>query len=151
MSNKINIHATGLLYQGSGILIRGPSGAGKSLLALSLLEYATNTQQSAILVGDDRLEIQTGHKTLQMRAPLELQGKIELWGHGIMEVNFTPCSEVNLILDIVDQGVRMPEDGAFIEQFHGVALPHCPIPSVQKIGFTHQRLLLHAMLMALNK
>ena len=33
-----NIHATGLVLGGHGLILRGPSGAGKSLLALELLD-----------------------------------------------------------------------------------------------------------------
>ncbi len=151
MSDQINIHATGLLYGGFGLLIRGPSGAGKSLLALSLLEYGSRTQQGGILVGDDRLEIKIHSEKIQMRAPVALQGKIELWGRGILEVEFIPFANIDLIVDIVDQGVRMPENAAFVELFHGLELPRCPLPSVQSIGFEHQRLLLHAALETLTE
>lgn len=151
MSDQINIHATGLLYRGFGLLIRGSSGAGKSLLALSLLEYASRTQQDAMLVGDDRLEILMDSGKIQMRAPMALQGKIELWGRGILDVEFTPFAKVDLIVDIIDHGERMPEDAAFVEQFHGLELPRCPIPSVPKIGFEHQHLLLLVALEAIKK
>lgn len=40
MSDNDNIHSTGLVLDGKGVLLRGISGAGKSLLALELINNA---------------------------------------------------------------------------------------------------------------
>lgn len=49
------IHATALVVNEAGLLIRGPSGVGKSRLALLLLEDAGRRGAFARLVGDDRV------------------------------------------------------------------------------------------------
>lgn len=124
---------------------------GKSLLALSLLEYADATSQKAILVSDDRVDIGAENGDLHMYAPAELQGKIELWGHGILDVDFVPSAKIELIVDIVKLGERMPESSDFFEELLTRILPRCPIPSTMHAGFEHQRLLLHAAIKTLGK
>ncbi len=52
------IHATGLVLGMSGVMLRGPSGAGKSLLALELMDIWEGRDLPAMLISDDRIEIE---------------------------------------------------------------------------------------------
>jgi len=55
-SPRLNVHATGLLLDGRGVLLRGPSGAGKSLLALELLDRQALFGRPGLLLADDRVD-----------------------------------------------------------------------------------------------
>ena len=146
-----NIHATGLVYRGFGLLIRGKSGLGKSLLALYLLDFAGLHGLSAQLVGDDRLDIQKNEKALYMSPPESLAGKIELWGRGIIEMDHLASAPVDLVVDLLEQGERMPATDQFSTSLSGIKLARCPLPSGTRTGPEHQRLLLEAALKSLGK
>ncbi len=110
MKSELNIHATGLFFEGCGVLIRAESGAGKSILALELLEFAKTSSLEGRLVGDDRLNLFCRANRLYMAGPKNLQGKIELCGYGIVERPFVQDAAVNLVVDIVSDFLRMPEE-----------------------------------------
>ena len=57
MNERQNIHATGLVLDGVGLILRGPSGSGKSILALTLLDAWETRGLTARLVSDDRIDI----------------------------------------------------------------------------------------------
>ncbi len=82
---RLNVHATGLALDGLGIILRGPSGAGKSLLALELLDRWEHRGWNALLVADDRLDLEAGPGGLTMHAPPAIAGLIELRGRGIVK------------------------------------------------------------------
>ena len=63
----LNIHASGLVLDGRGILLRGASGAGKSLLALELLDRAALQGTEGMLVADDRVDLERHGDILIMR------------------------------------------------------------------------------------
>ena len=111
MCAKINIHATGIQIGGIGVLVRGPTGAGKSLLALELLREAEQRGKAGLLVGDDRLDIIAGADHIEMCAPPEIAGKIELRGRGIVTRPFVARSRVDLVVDLVagDAVERLPQ------------------------------------------
>ena len=50
-TNIEQIHATAVLLDGKGVVLRGPSGSGKSDLALRLID------EGAILIADDRVDV----------------------------------------------------------------------------------------------
>ena len=139
-----NIHGTGIVIDGRGVLIRGPSGAGKSLLALWLIDH-----EGALLVGDDRLEIADGPHGLTMQAPARLAGHVEMFGRGIVARPHVANARVELIVDLVDQVERMPEDGAFTCQFFGRDMARAPVPRRGLSDGVHQVLLVKAAVAAL--
>ena len=139
--NIQNIHGTGLIFNGYGVLIRGDSGAGKSLLALALLETAHNLNIGAFLIGDDRLNIFNEAGELIMSGPETLRGKIELSGYGIIDRAFVESAPINLVVDIVSELVRMPEERAMTTSILGINLPRCPVAKNRDIGLTHQRMI----------
>jgi serine kinase of HPr protein (carbohydrate metabolism regulator) len=145
-----NIHATGLVLDGVGVLIRGPSGAGKSLLALELLDRAGLRGGEGRLVADDRLNLEVRDGALVMRAPPALAGKIELRGRGIVSRSFLPVAPVHLVVDLVDELARMLEEDALTTDLLEVTLPRCPVPRRGVIDPAHQMLLVGEALAALD-
>jgi serine kinase of HPr protein (carbohydrate metabolism regulator) len=144
-----NIHATGLCLDGAGIIIRGPSGVGKSLLALELIDRAAARGRSAILVGDDRLDLTAAGDRLLMRAPPRLAGLIELRGRGIVERPFRAEAEVHLVVDLVDELVRMLAADDLRTDLLGIGLARCPVPRRGIVDSAHQCLLIGEAVSAL--
>ena len=142
----VNIHATGVLVDGHGVLIRGPSGAGKSLLALELLAR----HGEARLVADDRVDLEPRGGNLLMHAPPALAGRIELRGRGIVRRSFVSPAPVHLVVDLVDDLVRLLEADEFTTDLSGVTLSRCPVPRRGVIDPAHQLLLVGEALAALD-
>lgn len=132
-----NVHATGLVLGGRGVLLRGPSGSGKSLLALDLIEA-----RQAVLVGDDRLDLTIADGALHMAVPEPLAGLIELRGRGIVGRPYRPVARVDLVIDLVDALTRMPEAAEFSCTLLGLSLPRCPVPRRGIVDPAHQMLLI---------
>lgn len=141
MSIQNNIHGTGIVIDGCGVLIRGRSGAGKSLLALDLLEAVSLHGKSAFLVADDQLFIGRIKNELEMCAPPSTAGKIELRGRGIVSRAYVKTSPVHLVVDLVDQLERLVQGRHFVADIQGVTLARCPVPERGKADPVHQRLL----------
>jgi serine kinase of HPr protein (carbohydrate metabolism regulator) len=146
----INIHATGIVLAGRGVVLRGPPGAGKSLLALELLERAALKGESGLLVADDRLDLTRSGGRILMHTPQNIAGRIELRGRGI--VNRPHCAEaqVDLVIDLVDDLVRMLEEEALTTDLLGAPLPRCPVPRRGVVDAAHQLLLVGEALAALG-
>lgn len=141
-SPRLNIHATGIVLSGHGVVLRGPSGSGKSLLALDLLDHWALRSETAWLVADDRLDIESSAEGLVMHAPPAIAGLIELRGRGIIARPFKAFAPIHLIVDLVDGLERMPEASEFSTDLIGVALPRCPVPRRGLADSTYQRLLI---------
>ena len=139
---RVNIHGTGLVLGGYGLILRGPSGSGKSLLALELLEHWALREEAAQLVADDRLDIEGGPDGLVMHAPSTIAGLIELRGRGIVTRPFVAAAAIHLVVDLVEDLERMPEPAQFRTELMGVVLPRCPVPRRGMADSTHQRLLI---------
>jgi HPr kinase/phosphorylase len=141
-----NIHATGLVLGQVGLIIRGPSGSGKSILALDLLEH----HQAGLLVSDDRLDLTIEDTGLVMYTAPNLGGLIELRGRGIIGRPHVERAPLHLVIDLVDDLVRMPEPDAFVTELFGVTLPRAPIPRSGVVDARHQRLLVIEAVRGLN-
>jgi serine kinase of HPr protein (carbohydrate metabolism regulator) len=146
----LNIHATGLVLDGVGLLIRGPSGAGKSLLALELLDRTAARNGDGRLVADDRLDLHRRDGLLFMGAPTAIAGRIELRGRGIVCRPYIASGRVDLIVDLVEELVRMLEEAALTTDLLGVTLPRCPVPRRGVIDSAHQLLLIREALASLD-
>lgn len=98
-------HATCVAIDGIGILIRGPSGSGKSDLALRLIDGG------AVLVADDYCNLIAEEHGLEVRTPDTIAGKIEMRGHGIIDVEYSSSARVGLVVDLAhkDSITRLPE------------------------------------------
>jgi serine kinase of HPr protein (carbohydrate metabolism regulator) len=150
VSDTLNIHATGLVLGGTGLILRGPSGAGKSLLALDLLEQWETRGLPALLVSDDRVEIVADHGELRMRPAPNIEGLIELRGRGIVRRPFATEAKLHLVIDLVETLERMLEEDVLVTELGGVTLPRAPVPRAGVVDARHQLLLIREAIAAVN-
>lgn len=110
-------HATTVLVDGVGVLIRGPSGSGKSDLALRLVD------RGAQLVADDQTVLAVENGLLMAYPPRSIAGRLEVRGLGIVTVPWAPSAPVGLAVDLVPPGAveRLPEPAT--ADIYGVSLP----------------------------
>lgn len=141
-----NVHGSGVVADGTGILLRGPSGSGKSILTLLLIEEMEGT-----LVADDRLDLVREGDEVMMSAPEAIAGMIELRGRGIIRLPHAQRAAVHLVVDLVPELIRLPEESSFVTDLMGVTLPRCPVPQAGVVPPTHQLLLIREGLRLLNK
>jgi HPr kinase/phosphorylase len=124
----ISIHASAVAVGESGIIIRGASGAGKSSLALGLIAAAERAGRFARLVGDDRIELRRrGGRLIAHGHPL-VRGKVERRGQGILDVPYEPAVVARLVIDIVAETARYPEEENGSVTLCGVGLPALSLP-----------------------
>ncbi|MEQ8322835.1 MAG: HPr kinase/phosphatase C-terminal domain-containing protein [Rhodospirillales bacterium] len=93
------LHASAVAIDGKGVLLLGASGAGKSDLALRLIDAG------AVLVADDRVDLEPAGGALLLSAPEKLAGMIEVRGLGIVRLAHETKVSLSLIVDLVK-----PED-----------------------------------------
>ena len=145
-----NIHATGLVLDGLGLILRGPSGAGKSMLALELIDEWEARGKPALLVADDRVDIVEAAAGLVMRPPRSIEGLAELRGRGIVQRPFATEAPLHLVIDLVDTLERVPAETEFSAELFGVTLPRAPVPQAGVVDARHQLLLIREALRALG-
>lgn len=146
-----NIFATGIVYDGIGILIRGESGAGKSLLSFDLMDRAESRGKESGLISDDRILVEAIDGELIATAPEQIKGQIELRGFGIVDRPVIERHAIQLIVDISAEMDRMPENEEFETELLGVKLHRVPVPSRSLIDSVHQRLLVLEALRKIKK
>jgi HPr kinase/phosphorylase len=146
VSERLQVYGTGLTLGPAGVLIRGPSGSGKSLLALALLDHWELRGLEARLVADDQVFIEPAERGLAMHAPPTIAGLIELRGRGIVRRPFVTGRTLNLVVDLVGELVRMPEDAEFRTELAGMSISRCPVPRAGVAGVAHQILLVREAL-----
>ena len=148
-ADHLNVHATGLVIGDFGLLLRGPSGAGKSLLALELLDRHATLGETGFLVSDDRIDLALEGRGITMHAPSAIAGLIELRGRGIVSRPFREKAPLHLVIDLVDDLVRMVEEDALETDLLGVTVPRCPVPRRGVVDSAHQLLLVGEALRSL--
>jgi HPr kinase/phosphorylase len=133
MTGEVSVHASAVLVGERAVLIRGPSGAGKSRLAFDLILAGRAGQlPPAVLVGDDRVHLDTVAGQLWVRPARELAGLIEVRGLGIRRCDFVNEAVVGLVVDLAaSDAERLPPPEALNIRLNGVALPRIPVP----VGF----------------
>src|ERR1700749_110609 len=100
-AEQTSVHATAVQVGDRAVLIRGPSGAGKSRLAFDLIQAGRSGQiPPAVLVGDDRVYLQTIAGRLVARPARELAGLIEIRGLGMRRCDFAEEAIVGLVVDL---------------------------------------------------
>ena len=111
------------------MLIRGPSGSGKSHLAFDLIRSGRCGQIApAILVGDDRVHLDTDAEQLRVRPARELAGLIEIRGLGIRRCDFVEEAIVGLVVDLAaDDSERLPPPELLMTRIFGVLIPRIPV------------------------
>jgi len=136
-----NTFGTGITFDGYGILLRGQSGAGKSLLALDLMDRADTMGLESFLISDDRVLLHVEDDAVICTSPPQIAGQIELRGCGVIERPTVDETKVHLVIDLVGELDRMPENEEFETEIMGVKVPRCPVPIRSLIDSVHQRLL----------
>ncbi|MEO0618057.1 MAG: hypothetical protein AAFZ01_02125 [Pseudomonadota bacterium] len=117
------VHATCVVIDGAGVLIRGPSGAGKSDLALRALDACA----SAALVADDLVLLSRSDDTVRACAPEAIFGRMEVRGLGIVtlpEAQLVASSRIALIVDACrpDKMTRLPTSAALRADLLGCSI-----------------------------
>lgn len=97
------IHASCVSLGGRAVLICGPSGSGKSDLALRLID------RGAILVSDDYTIVQRRDGRLYAAPPPSIEGRMEIRGIGIVEMEHSRNVPICLAIDLARTPQRMPE------------------------------------------
>jgi HPr kinase/phosphorylase len=130
-SGRASVHASAVKVGDRAVLIRGPSGAGKSRLAFDLIMAGRTGQlPQGILVGDDRVRLDTGTEQLWVRPVEELAGLIEIRGLGIRRCGFAAEAIVGLVVDLAAaDAARLPAPEAVFAVIFGVKIPRIPIPA----------------------
>lgn len=144
-----NIHGTGLVLDGKGVLLRGPSGAGKSLIALELLNRFAQRRLPASLIADDRIDLETTTRALVMHAPPNIAGLIELRGRGIVTRPSRDKATLHLVVDLVPELTRFLEEEELTTELNGKRVARCPVPQRGTVDSAHQMLLIVEALAAL--
>jgi serine kinase of HPr protein (carbohydrate metabolism regulator) len=93
--------ATGAGRARRGVLLTGPSGAGKSALALALIGRAFR------LVADDRVVIWRSEGQLFGRAPLVLEGLLEIRGVGVVCMPHLAFARIDLMIEAAVPGENL--------------------------------------------
>lgn len=88
------VHATTVAIDGRGVMLTGQAGSGKSSLALQLMAYG------AVLVADDRTQLQIDGTALVASCPSNLHGLIEARGLGILRAPVPMPAPVVLVVDM---------------------------------------------------
>ena len=124
-----SVHASAVRVGNRGVLIRGPSGSGKSRLAFDLITSGRSGQIApAILVGDDRVHLDTDAGQLRVRPAAELAGLIEIRGLGIRRCAFAEEAIVGLLVDLAAADCeRLPPPEALMTRIFGVLIPRVPV------------------------
>jgi serine kinase of HPr protein (carbohydrate metabolism regulator) len=125
------VHATCILIDDDGVLLRGPSGAGKSSLARALVAAATSAGRFAAFVADDRVILEAAGGRIVARAPAALAGLAEHHGIGIVGVDHEAAAVVRLVVDLVPAETmqRMPEPAGTRVELAGVAVARIAVPA----------------------
>ncbi|WP_259781699.1 HPr kinase/phosphorylase [Aestuariispira ectoiniformans] len=99
------MHATTVAIDGRGILLLGPSGSGKSDLALRLID------DGARLVADDRTVLVAEDGEVIASPPVNIAGKMELRGFGVVPMPFEKSAPVVLVVKLAprEEIPRLPD------------------------------------------
>ena len=129
MNDNPSVHASAVKVGERAVLIRGPSGSGKSRLAFDLILSGRAGQlPPAVLVGDDRVRLDTAGGELLVSAVKELVGLIEIRGLGIRRCDFVTEAVVGLVVDLAaPDAERLPSPQALQISISGVEIPRIPV------------------------
>ena len=107
-----------------------------------MMTQSASVHASAVLVGDDRVHLDTVAGQLWVRPARELAGLIEVRGLGIRHCDFAGEAVVGLIVDLAaSDAERLPPPEALSIQLNGVLLPRIPVG----IGFDPLPLIVAAL------
>ncbi len=113
----MNIHATCVSFSGKGVLLLGDSGSGKSDLALRLI-----TSFGAVLVADDRVDINITNGRAIASAPENIKGLLEVRNIGIVKYPTVEDTEIKLAVKLsLAPQERLPEKSFY--DIGGIKVP----------------------------
>ncbi len=120
-----DVTGTAIAIDGRAVLLRGPSGSGKSDLA-----FRSVTQEGALLVGDDHVDLDVQAGQLIVSPKPGWAGKLELRGLGIVLLPALEQAPLCLVVNLIarEKVPRLPEPA--FDLFEG-----CRIPRLQLHAF----------------
>ena len=118
------LHASCVAIDGRAVLIAGRSGSGKSDLALRLID------RGAVLVSDDYTIVRRVSGRLLARAPVNLEGRFEVRGLGILPFPHQSDLPVCLLVDLNLDVVRLPDQREPV-MFAGVQVPVAAVNALE--------------------
>ncbi len=113
-----NIHASCVVFKGKGVMFVGPSGSGKSSSCLRLI-----TDENAILVADDRLDLRIENGELIGSCPKQIEGLLEIFGVGIKSFPHINEHKIDIVIELVEnisQIERLPNPEFY--EFDGIKI-----------------------------
>jgi serine kinase of HPr protein (carbohydrate metabolism regulator) len=116
------LHASCIALNGQAVLIAGRSGSGKSDLSLRMID------RGASLVSDDYTILRRVQGRLLADAPLNLKGKLEVRGLGILAFESVSDLPVALFVNLDQQVERLPE------ALESISIAGVNVPSVALNG-----------------
>lgn len=119
----VNMHATGLVVAGAGVIVTGASGSGKSSLAFELLERGRATGRFSCLVADDQIFLSGQSGGLVMETPAPIAGLAEMRGYGVARVDHEPAAVVDLMVELVPPGEAPRHRRDKVRTVEGVEIP----------------------------
>ena len=115
----LNIHTTCVSIKNHGILLLGAPASGKSDLALRLILH-----KQAILVSDDRTDIEIKSNKAYANTPQKIAGMIEVRGVGIQKMPYISGIEIKLAVELVKtykEIERLPQEEFY--EIEGIKIP----------------------------
>lgn len=136
MSDKppVNMHATGLVVAGAGVIVSGASGSGKSSLAFELLERARATGRFSCLVADDQILLSGHAGGLVMLAPAPIAGLAEMRGFGVARIDHEPSAVVDLMVELMPAGEAPRHRRDKLRTLEGVEIPCLELAERESAG-----------------
>lgn len=139
------IHASCVAINGHAVLISGASGSGKSDLALRLLD------RGAPLVSDDYTLLRRDGDRLMASAPVNIAGKIEVRGVGIVDWPCISEAPVALGLTLDSSPDRMPPEILPNRSILGIDVPFLALDGLHASAPIKVELAVRAIFDALHK
>ncbi len=90
-----NIHATLVSFKNTGILFIGKSGSGKSDVALRMI-----MEHGAVLVADDRVNLECIDGNLYGSSPENISGKMEVRNLGLLSFDSKKKEKISLCVEL---------------------------------------------------
>jgi serine kinase of HPr protein (carbohydrate metabolism regulator) len=134
MPERINLHATVVVANGTGLLIKGRSGSGKTSLALTLIDLCRARGSHACFVADDQVWLSVVNGRVVAHAPAEISGLVEMRGYGPALIAHEPRAVIDATITLVD-----PQDAPRVhlqesELQQGIILPKLTLAAANSAG-----------------